>query len=714
MKKFITILICVVSVNLYAQKTQADLKFNLYEYTEAIPLYKMYLGKNPNDYAATLNLSLCYKYTNDIDKAIMSYKTVTSLIEAKPKDYFDLIQLLRIKGNLAEAKEYTLKLESIDNNELSKNILLSINEYEKFIAPINDYVIANKTANYEQSVFAGMVYKNGLLVTAASMNKGKSEWTGNGFTKLYTTDVNFTELTPFAPEIMTDRDDGNATISNDGTVMYITSVNEKLLKEKDVNTRKLQITSAQFIDGKWKKTNYFTYNNENYNIAHPVLSTDGKMLLFSSDKPGGKGGMDIYFCLSMGNNNWSEPMNAFILNTSENEIFPSVDGKGNIYFASDGLPGLGGLDLFKTSFDGTSFADPVNINAPLNSSYDDFYVSTDDNLESGFISSNRFGNPQSDDIFSFVKKGKQEPEAAKNKIIKIHVLDKFTSIPLPYVSVTIKDSKNNIIQKGMTGPDGVLIADELPQDDYQIQGTLNDITTTIAKISRDEFSKPLIEKTILHNDPRFTLTGIVINADNAKPVSGVSVFCTNNTYNKKDSVITADDGKFFFQLEQESDFIVQGRKDGFFTTSASATTKGLVRSENLYVQIQLNIEKIVIGKEIVLENIYYDLDKSNIRADAAIELDKLVKILNDNPQINIELGSHTDSRGSDAYNLKLSQRRAESAVGYIISRGIDAKRISAKGYGETKLTNQCANGITCTEEDHQKNRRTEFKVLSIN
>ncbi|ADY50690.1 OmpA/MotB domain protein [Pseudopedobacter saltans DSM 12145] len=116
-------------------------------------------------------------------------------------------------------------------------------------------------------------------------------------------------------------------------------------------------------------------------------------------------------------------------------------------------------------------------------------------------------------------------------------------------------------------------------------------------------------------------------------------------------------------------------------------------------------------KAIRIENIYYDFDKWNIRPDAAVELDKLVKILKDNPTIWIELGSHTDSRGKDAYNLNLSQKRAESAVGYIVSRGIDKNRIAARGYGETQLLNRCSNGVECTEEEHQLNRRTEFKIV---
>jgi len=714
MFKILIILLCFAFYNSNAQQLQADKKFNLYQYSDAIPLYIEYLENNPGNYDASLNLALCYKYLNDVDNAIASYKNVIGLPEAVPQDCFELIQLLRIKGNLSEAKDYTLQLQKKENSSRVDNLVQAIDNYPKFMAAQNDYVITNKTINYAQSVFGGVLYRNGLIVTAESNASSKSTWTGQGYTKLFVTDLDCSELKPFASEIMSDFNDGPASFSIDGNTIYFTTPNEELLKEKDVNTRKLQISSASSMNGKWIKADVFPFNNSSYNVAYPALSTDGKMLIFCSDKPGGFGGIDLYYSIYKDDQTWSEPVNITSLNTSGNERFPSFDNNGNFFFASDGHPGLGGLDLFSSKINGSTFTVPINLNAPINSSYDDFSLSTDDNLVSGFASSNRFGDSQSDDIFYFKRKVEELPVILEKTTINILVIDKYTAIPLPYVSVSVKDTKNNTVYKGLSDPQGNINVEDIGAGDYEVQGMLNDITTTIAKISISEFSKPLIEKTVTHNDPRFTLSGIVINADNGEPVPEVTVYCTNSTLKNKNSIVTTDDGKFFFQLEQTSDFIVEGKKEGFFTNSAGATTRGLDRSEDLYVNLELKVAKIEIGKEIVLENIYYDLDKSNIRNDAATELNKLVKILVDNPNITIELGSHTDSRGSDDYNLKLSQRRAESAVAYIISKGIEKKRIYAKGYGETKLTNKCENDITCPEEEHQKNRRTEFKVVSIN
>jgi outer membrane protein OmpA-like peptidoglycan-associated protein len=165
------------------------------------------------------------------------------------------------------------------------------------------------------------------------------------------------------------------------------------------------------------------------------------------------------------------------------------------------------------------------------------------------------------------------------------------------------------------------------------------------------------------------------------------------------------------RLKPNTDYIVYGMKENYFTQSVELTTKGEKYSKDYVANFEL--EQIVIEKPIVLENIYYDLDKWEIRPDAAVELDKLVKLLNDNPNINIEMGSHTDSRAGDHYNLVLSEKRAKATVDYLVFRGISAERLKYKGYGETMLVNRCKNNVVCTEEEHQQNRRTEFKVTKI-
>ena len=189
---------------------------------------------------------------------------------------------------------------------------------------------------------------------------------------------------------------------------------------------------------------------------------------------------------------------------------------------------------------------------------------------------------------------------------------------------------------------------------------------------------------------------------------------TLSLFSGEDTTLTTDSlGRFKFDLARSTDYSLKGTHPGYLSdNSTSFTTKGLTTSQT--IKKDLYLDKIVINKAIRLNIIYYDFDKANIRPDAARELDKLIKILRDNPTIHIELGSHTDSRGNDDYNLDLSERRAKSATEYIVKKGhIDPCRIVAHGYGETQLLNQCANDVPCTEAEHQLNRRTEFKITSM-
>ena len=206
----------------------------------------------------------------------------------------------------------------------------------------------------------------------------------------------------------------------------------------------------------------------------------------------------------------------------------------------------------------------------------------------------------------------------------------------------------------------------------------------------------------------FKLEGRVFDKDSNQPIAGalVTLAKVNGSILKTE---TDNNGGYKFNLSKESEYNVSVEKTNYRSDVENLATIGLVTSSVLTQNLYL--EGVVIDKAIRLENIYYDFDKWNIRSDAAIDLDKLVKIMTDNPTIWIELGSHTDSRGKDSYNLNLSQKRAESAVQYIISKGIDKNRITAKGYGETQLQNKCANGVDCAEDAHQLNRRTEFKIV---
>ena len=360
------------------------------------------------------------------------------------------------------------------------------------------------------------------------------------------------------------------------------------------------------------------------------------------------------------------PFNSDNYNTGH----PALTKDGNtMYFVSDMPGGLGNTDIYVTKKQNGTWSKPENLGPSINTPYNEMFptIYHDSIL---YFSSEGHHNMGGLDIFYAMKHNNTWSEAQNMKYPINSSFDDF----------------------------GVILNDSATEGYF----SSNRNTGNTMEDNIYAFSKLL-----------FTLDGIAVEKSSQKPLKGVLVELTNETTKQKLRSITGTDGTFMFILDQNSDYSVVGSKDGYYTNTEKVTTKGKLVSENMHVKLKLELDQIVINKPIVLENIYYDLDKSDIRPDAAAGLDKLVKIMQDNPDIKVELGSHTDSRAKDAYNMKLSQRRAESAVNYIVSRGISSSRITAKGYGESMLINRCKNDVKCSEEEHQQNRRTEFKVTGF-
>lgn len=351
---------------------------------------------------------------------------------------------------------------------------------------------------------------------------------------------------------------------------------------------------------------------------------------------------------------------------------PTLSHDGNtMYFVSDMPGGLGGTDIYKTQKVNGQWSKPENMGPAVNTPYNEMFPAIWKDTVLYFSSEGHY-NFGGLDIFKSVNRNSAWASASNAGYPLNSSYDDF--------GVAINDS----------GTAGLFSSNR-----------------NTANTTQDNIYNFVI------NDLRFTLEGIAIEKYSQLPIEGVRVELLNTKTKMKEISITDSTGKFNFKLDPESDFTVVGVKDDYFTNTEAVSTVGKKQSESMYVKLKLEMERIVVNKPIVLENIYYDLDKYEIRPDAMAGLDKLVGIMNDNPGIKIELSSHTDSRADDRYNSTLSQKRAESAVNYIVAHGISSSRITAKGYGEQQLVNDCSNGVQCSEEQHQQNRRTEFKVVSV-
>lgn len=343
----------------------------------------------------------------------------------------------------------------------------------------------------------------------------------------------------------------------------------------------------------------------------------------------------------------------------------SSDGK-ELYFISDMPGGFGGTDIYRSVFDGTNWSKPENLGSQINTKGNEMfpYIHHDGTF---YFSSEAHNNMGGLDVFMTYWDGK--------KWLQVENLN----YPL-----------------------------NTSKDDFAF--VLNDDNKTGFVSSNRSNDDKIYE--ITKNDPTFILSGHVSHKGNpASSIDSAVVEIKNITEKTTQMVITDKNGNYKVQLKPRSEYMISSWKPMFFTITKTKNVSVLGKkySENFTANFEL--DQIIIEKPIVLENIYYDLDKWFIRPDAAVELDRLVKVMMDNPNLSIELSSHTDSRAGDQYNLVLSDKRAKAAVEYIATKGVDTKRMKWKGYGESRLVNRCKNKVECTEEEHQQNRRTEFKAI---
>lgn len=459
----------------------------------------------------------------------------------------------------------------------------------------------------------------------------------------------------------------------------------------------LRIVIKKLIDGTWQTIEELPFNNKNYNFCHPAINTSGDTLIFCSDiNITNFGKTDLYMSVRK-EGKWSAPLNLGAqINTPGNEMFPTFLPGGYLSFSSDSIKnGRGGLDVWMTTY--PVEGEIVNAGDIINGPYDDFGLIVNRDNTSGYFTSNRPGGKGNDDIYRY-------DIFYKPQIIKGRIIDQITGIPLKSALVTLTDCSGNILGNTTTGLDG----------SFTFESDKN--RCLIAKVISAGYDE-IIQNITGEKNPVIRLEKLnrlvilntkITDKQNGNFISGARINIFKDQVFEKE--VTDKDGGYLISLDDSSNYVLFTSAKGYF--EHKTTINGSERKPGEY-PFNIELEKISAGKEFIIEDLYYDLDKYNIRPDAAIVLDRLVNILKENPGIKIEIGSHTDSRGSVVYNQSLSQKRSESVVAYFKNHGIAAKRLFAKGYGESQLVNKCKDGIPCSEEEHQANRRTVIKILSM-
>ncbi len=624
---------------------KAEKNYDQYAYVDAIKTYEKVADKGYKSVELFEKLGNAYYFQAKYEQANKWYTELFNLNQpVAPEYYFRYAQTLKTVGDYKKADQMMETFYQKSGTDSRGRIAKSEKDYLAEIKKNSGrYKIENAGINSQFSDYGTAFYKNELVFTSArdtgSISSRKHSWTNQSYTNLYgvkvTDNGNFESPEKFSKSVSSKYHEATPVFTKDGNTMYFTRnnfLNGKKGKDKD-QTILLKLYKATKDGDKWTNIVELPFNSNLYSVAHPALSADEKTLFFASDMPGTIGASDIFKVSINADGSFGTPVNlGNKINTEAKETFPFITDNDELYFASDGHPGLGGLDVFVTQLqpDGT-LGKIKNVGTPVNSTMDDFAFYIDTKSKTGFVSSNRKeDNLGYDDIY------------------------KFTEI-IP-----------------------------IPKDCEQL------------------------------------LTGVVVDEDSQKPINGAKVTLYDATEKKLKEITSDANGAYDFGVvECDSKVKVRAEKATYNTNEISLTIPDTSGETTSKVALELTEKPMQTGddlrKALGIDIIYFDLDKSNIRPDAAVELAKIVEVMKQYPDMKIDVRSHTDCRQTYDYNMKLSDRRAKSTIAWLVKHGIAADRLTGRGYGESQLVNDCAceptNASACSEEQHQKNRRSEFIIV---
>jgi len=645
MKKYILLcltLLIVFSADSYSQQSKiksADKKYSSYAYIDAIKTYERIAEKGYKSQDMFKKLGNSYYFNSDFDGAAKWYGELFAMNSTpEPEYYYRYAQSLKSTGKADKGNKILQEFnEKYQNDKRGKLFSENVNYLDQIKANSGRYTIEDAGINSKYSDYGSFVYGNKIYFASArdtgNFSKRKHKWTGEYFTNLYVAEIDGAnegnmKVNKFKRVVNTKFHESSPAFTKDGKTVYFTRnnfINGK--KGKDGNKITLvKLYKATFENDKWTNVTELPFDSDQYSTAHPALSPDEKTLYFASDMPGTFGQSDLYK-VSIDGDTYGAPQNlGATINTEGKETFPYVTSENEIYFSSDGHPGLGGLDVFVGQIETNGTIGTIeNVGGDINSPKDDFAYSIDAVSRKGYFSSNKDGGQGSDDIYKFLETRKLKCIQELNGIIT----DAETNAILPGTKLTL----------------------------YDIDGTIK--STTLADAS----------------------------------------------------------GFYRFDVECGKTYNVRAEKTEYTTKEVSITIEKVSGKTNLPIALDKSACKVAVGDDLGkcfgIKMIYFDLDKSNVRNQAALDLEKILDVLKTNPTMKLDIRSHTDSRASSAYNKALSDRRAKATITWLIVNGVAKNRLTGKGYGETQLVNGCSDGVSCTEEEHQKNRRSEFIITAL-
>jgi outer membrane protein OmpA-like peptidoglycan-associated protein/tetratricopeptide (TPR) repeat protein len=692
MKNIFAIIVFVFSLSL-VQAQNRDMKrakryFDRTYYSEAIPLYEAIAEKNTTA-EVIKNLADSYYYTNELKKAQKYYRF---LIKNYSKDlneeyYFRFSQTLKASGNYDETNDVMKAyFQKSSNDTALANFEKQIKKLENISAIGARFEIKNLAVNTPQSEFGALMLGDKLIYAGVKKIPGTFDkvykWNNEGYLDLVAVPVKDSDtkeamVNYFAKELNTPMHESNAVFTKDGKTMYFTRNNYKNGQRKKNNKKvsTLQIFKAELVNGKWSNIKPLPFNSDNYSVEHPALSNDEKILYFASDMPGTLGSLDI-FSVAINDGFFGTPKNlGDKINTNRKEQFPFISKDNKLYFSSNGHAGYGSLDVFVSAIENDGFSKPLNVGNPVNSGMDDFAFTIDPDTQEGYFSSNRPGGKGSDDIYFITEIKPLIIEDCKQSITGV-ITDVDTGLPLNNAIVILQTADKNEVEKTITATDGKFNFSVACEAAYTVLGSKDNYTNNTVALKLDK------QRNVI-NDASMAL--------------------------KSFSIIKKEE-------ERKEKIIAEQKKKKEEEAVAKDKEIAAVKKKEKIEKIIAEEKDVVKEKDrliIKTDPIYFDYNLWYIRKESKIILNRIVELMKKYPDMVVEIGSHTDARGDNTFNKNLSQKRATSTMEYILSQGIAQRRISAKGYGESVPIIKCIPESSCTEEQHELNRRSEFVIKDL-
>jgi outer membrane protein OmpA-like peptidoglycan-associated protein len=736
--------------------------FDEYSYDRAIRYLKTVKEKSID---INRKLAISYFKMEDFEQSEWYYTQVVNSNEVIVEDYFNYSQVLAMRENYPESVRWMTRYHERKSTleGTTASIEADPEYYLDLIKEDNGYVVKNIEINSPEQEFGTNFYGD-EIVFASSRTESKTivrkwNWNQLAFLDIYKSELDTATLELGEPvahhkKFNKKYHEGPATFNDAGDLMIFTSNNYQGRSSNDVVT--LELFESRKEGEKWGKPIPFPFNSKEYSVGHGSLSKDGNTLYFVSDMPGSVGGTDIFRSHRKSNGEWGEPVHLDDeINTVGNEMFPFFHSDSVLFFASNGHPGLGGLDMFYIDVRELGINKVTNMNAPINSSRDDFAFIMNDDRTKGFFSSNRIGGMGNDDIYAFHR----EQSLKFNQLLRGKVIDEIGNI-VPNVRVLLYDERGNVLSEVTTGDNGEYLFELKEGDSFALVGEKEGHSKGLNKIDTETYErdyvrdlmirkptdinsgmKPfdlemsnldigdekLVYKDFMAESPGLSLHSMIRDIRNGEPVPGSQISIYDKITGEETVLISPETGDNTWYLDTEKyangRYSVKVLKEGYHPMEFDFDTPEELMGQHSFMaklipylgpdeELDLDLAEVFdIGP------IYFDLDKYSIREDARPELDKIVDLMKLYPDMVIDLTSHTDCRANKGYNSRLSDNRARSTAKYINQRVQGSDRITGTGLGEMNLVNDCeCEGelkSDCSEEEHQRNRRTEFRIVKM-